>query len=245
MEGKPVALVTGANKGLGKEVARQLARNGRRVYLASRDAARGERAAAELTAEGLDIRLVQLDVTVDDSVDAVARTLGREAGRLDVLVNNAAILVRRPAFAITAADMRQTYDTNVVGVVRMIHAMLPLLRAAAQPRVVNVASTTASLALTSDAATWYGREDTILAYASSKTALAMLTVQYANAFRRSPDHAHIKINAATPGHIATDLNAFSGSRTAAEGARLIVELAMLADDGPSGGFFNDVGPIPW
>jgi NAD(P)-dependent dehydrogenase (short-subunit alcohol dehydrogenase family) len=245
MTEKSIALVTGANKGLGNEVARQLGRRGLHIYLGSRDQARGEKAASELVAEGLNVVPVQLDVTSDESVAALAKELDRRHGQLDVLVNNAGILVSRPAFEITSADMRDTYDTNVFGVVRMIHAMLPLLQRSKHPRIVNIASTTASLRLASDATTLFGQTDTIVAYASSKTAVMMLTVQYANAFHRSAAHAHIKINTATPGYVATDLNNHTGNRTVEEGAEIVVELATLPDDGPSGGFFNDAGVVPW
>jgi NAD(P)-dependent dehydrogenase (short-subunit alcohol dehydrogenase family) len=245
MDEKLIALVSGANKGLGKEVARQLGKRGLRVYLGSRARARGEIAASELVAEGLDVVSVQLDVTSDESVTALAGELQRRHGRLDVLVNNAGVLISRPAFEITSAEMKETYDTNVFGVVRMIHAMLSLLQASEQPRIVNVASTTASLTLASDPTTMFGREDTIVAYASSKAAVTMLTVQYANAFRRSEAHAHIKINTVTPGYIATDLNNYSGNRTVEEGSRIVVQLASLPNEGPSGGFFNDAGNLPW
>jgi NAD(P)-dependent dehydrogenase (short-subunit alcohol dehydrogenase family) len=245
MDEKLIALVTGANKGLGKEVARQLGKRGLRVYLGSRNRARGGEAASELIAEGLDVVPVQLDITSDDSVSALTEQLQRWHGRLDVLVNNAGILVSRPAFEITSAEMKETYDTNVFGVVRVIHAMLPLLQTSKKPRIVNIASTTASLTLASDPTTMFGREDTIIAYASSKSAVTMLTVQYSNAFRRSEAHTHIKINTATPGYIATDLNNYSGNRTVEEGSRIVVDLATLPDDGPSGGFFNDAGSVPW
>jgi NAD(P)-dependent dehydrogenase (short-subunit alcohol dehydrogenase family) len=245
MTDKVIALVTGANKGLGKEVARQLGKHGMRVYVGSRNPMRGEAAVAELVADGMDAHLLPLDVTSDGSVTAAADILAEREGRLDVLVNNAGILVARPAFEIDAADMRQTYDTNVFGVVCMINAMLPLLRRSQHARIVNIASTTASLTLASDPTTMFGREDTVVAYASSKAAVTMLTVQYANAFRRSADHAHIKVNTATPGYIATDLNNFSGNRTVEEGAAIVVDLATLPDDGPSGGYFNDAGVVPW
>jgi NAD(P)-dependent dehydrogenase (short-subunit alcohol dehydrogenase family) len=163
MDEKLTALVRGANKGLGKEIVRQLAKRAMRVYLCSRDRARGEAAALELIAEDLDVIPVELDVTKDDSVTALAGELQLKQGRLDILVNNAGILVSRPAFEITSAEMRDTYDTNVFGVVRMIHAMLPLLQAASQPRIVNIASTTASLTLANDPTTMFGREDTIVA----------------------------------------------------------------------------------
>jgi len=240
-----IALVTGANKGLGKEVARQLARRGFRVYLGSRDQARGEQAVRELAAPGLELIPVQLDVTSHESVAALAEHFSRELKHVDVLINNAGILVSRPALEITVAEMRQTYETNVFGPVRVIQAMLPFLQASQHPRIVNVASTTASLALASDPNSMFSREDTILAYASSKAAVSMLTIQYANAFKRTETHSRIKINTATPGFIATDLNGFKGTRTVQEGARIVIELATLEDDGPTGGFFNDAGPLPW
>jgi NAD(P)-dependent dehydrogenase (short-subunit alcohol dehydrogenase family) len=245
MTDKIIALVTGANKGLGKEVARQLGRRDMRVYVGSRDQERGKMAVGELTADGVDAHLLPLDVTSDRSVTEATDILAGREGRLDVLVNNAGTLVARPAFEIDASDMRQTYETNVFGVVRMIHSMLPLLRRSPHPRIVNVASTTASLTLASDPTTMFGREDTIVAYASSKAAVTMLTVQYSNAFRRSANHAHIKINTATPGYIATDLNNFRGNRTVAQGATIVVDLATLSDEGPSGGYFNDAGVVPW
>jgi NAD(P)-dependent dehydrogenase (short-subunit alcohol dehydrogenase family) len=245
MTEKSIALVTGANPGLGHEIARQLGRRGLHIYLGCRDLARGEKAAGELVAAGLDVVPVQLDVTSDESVAALAKELDRRHGRLDVLVNNAGVLVSRPAFEITSTEMKDTYNTNVFGVVRMIHAMLPLLQQSKHPRIVNIASTTASLTLASDPTTLFGRTDTIVAYASSKTAVTMLTVQYANAFHRSAAHAHIKINTATPGYVATDLNNHTGNRTVEEGAEIVVELATLPDDGPSGSFFNDAGVVPW
>jgi NAD(P)-dependent dehydrogenase (short-subunit alcohol dehydrogenase family) len=240
-----VALVTGANKGLGKEVVRQLAGLRMTVYLGSRDAARGAAAAAGLCGDGLNVVPIQLDVTSDESVAAAAEELSGRHGRLDVLVNNAGIVIHRSTLDITAQEMRETYETNTFGVVRVTHAMLPLLQAAPQPRIVNVASTTASLTLVSAPDSPLGRDDSILAYASSKAAVTMLTVQYSNAFRRSAPHAHIRINAATPGYVATDLNNHSGPRTVEQGAKIVVWLATLPQDGPSGGFFNDDGPVPW
>ncbi len=240
-----VALVTGANKGLGREVVRQLARLGVTVVLGSRNVARGEEAARELLAEGLPVSCVELDVTNEASASSVAERIRREHGRLDILINNAGIYLARPALEVTAKEMRQTFETNVFGVVTMIHSMVPLLRDAPAARIVNIASTTASQALTSDPKTMFGLENSILPYASSKTAVTMLTLQYANAMRRDPALAQIKVNAATPGYIATDLNNHSGNRTVEQGAKIVIKLATLPDDGPSGGFFNDDGPVPW
>jgi NAD(P)-dependent dehydrogenase (short-subunit alcohol dehydrogenase family) len=239
------ALVTGANKGLGKEVARQLGRLGATVLIGSRDHARGELAAAELVAQGLAAHAIQLDVTEAASIQAAAEEVQTRYGRLDVLVNNAGILVAPPALETTVEDLRATFETNVFGVLAVTRAMLPLMGKAPAPRIVTVASTTASLTYNAGPDAKFAGAPNNLAYASSKAAVTMLTVQYANAFRRSPDHRHFKINAATPGHIATDLNGHSGPRTAEQGARIVVELATLPDDGPSGGFFNDDGQLPW
>jgi len=245
MTEQKIALITGANKGLGKEVARELGRLGMKVYLGSRDVDRGRAAAEELAAAGADVIPIALDVTSEASLAAAASKIAGRHGALDILVNNAGVLHRMPALETDVKNMLATYDVNVFGVVRTLHAMLPLLQASSHPRIVNIASTSASQTLTSDPATPFGQSDTIVAYASSKAAVTMMSLQYANAFRRSAAHAHIKINAATPGHIATDLNNGAGSRTPAQGAAIVVKLATLPDDGPSGGFFNDAGAVPW
>jgi|SRR5690625_1015333 len=240
----PVALVTGANKGLGMETARQLLDRGMTVVMASRDLQRGRAAAKQLCADGAAMP-VQLDVTDSASVDAVADRLRSEYGRLDVLVNNAGTVVDRLAVGTTEAEMRHTFEVNVFGVVTVIHATLPLLCASAAPRIVNVSSTTASLGLTSGGTDFGGDADYRMAYSSSKTALNMLTVQYAHAFAKDPGQSHIKINSATPGYTATDLTKHRGTRTVEQGAQIIVELATQADDGPTGEFFNDQGHVAW
>jgi NAD(P)-dependent dehydrogenase (short-subunit alcohol dehydrogenase family) len=244
MADRPVALVTGANKGLGKEAARQFVALGMAVVVGSRDPERGVAAARELGGDGA-VMSVRLDVTEPASVEAVADRLRREYGRLDVLVNNAGTVVDRLAVDTTAVQMRTTFEVNVFGVVTVIHAMLPLLRASAAPRIVNVSSTTASLALTSSGTDFGSDADRRAAYSSSKTALNMLTVQYAHAFAKDASLSRIKINSATPGYVATDLNGHRGTRTVEQGVRVIVDLATLDEDGPSGGFFNDQGPVPW
>jgi NAD(P)-dependent dehydrogenase (short-subunit alcohol dehydrogenase family) len=240
-----LALVTGANKGLGKEAARQLARRGLTVLLGSRSLDRGIDAARDLAAGGVEVTPIQLDVTDPVSVRSAAAEVRRQHGRLDVLVNNAGTFVGAVSAATTATDMRDTFEANVFGVVTVIHAMLPMVRRSAAPRIVNVSSTTASLTLSSNGTDIPGDATRRLAYASSKAALNMLTVQYAKAFGRDPELAHIKINSATPGYTATDMNGHRGSRTVRDGARGIVDLAMLPDDGPTGGFFDDRGPVPW
>jgi NAD(P)-dependent dehydrogenase (short-subunit alcohol dehydrogenase family) len=245
MTDRPVALVTGANKGLGKETARQLLGRGMTVVMGSRDLERGAAAARELCEDRAKAVPVRLDVTDPASVDAVAARVRRDHGRLDVLVNNAGTVVDRLPADTTAVEMRRTYEVNVFGVVTVVHAMLPLLRASAAARVVNVSSTTASLELTTGGVDFGGDADRRMAYTSSKTALNMLTVQYARAFAKDPALSHIKINSATPGYTATDLTGHRGTRTVEEGARVIVDLATLPDAGPTGSFFNDQGRVPW
>ncbi|PGH47505.1 SDR family oxidoreductase [Streptomyces sp. Ru87] len=240
-----VALVTGADKGLGRETARQLALRGVTVLLGSRDPGRGAAAARALAAEGAVVTPVRLDVTDADEVRAAADRVRAEHGRLDVLVNNAGAFVGSPAAETTAAEMRVMFEVNVFGVVTVTHAFLPLLRRSAAPRIVNVSSTTGSLTLTSEGADLPGDADRRMAYTCSKAALNMLTVQYAMAFARDPESAHIKINSATPGWTATDINDHRAPRHVSEGARALVELATLPDDGPTGGFFGDEGRVSW
>ena len=227
-------LITGANKGLGFQAARRLIAAGHTVYLGARDEQRGKQAASELGG-----RLVLIDVTSDDSVGAAAALIHEEVGHLDVLVNNAGISGgrKRPG-DVTAADMRAVYDTNVFGVVRVMHAFLPLLQASSAPIVVNVSSGMGSLAVTTDPGRF---ESTLvgLAYPSSKTALNMLTSQYAKAFPA------IKINAVDPGYTATDLNGHRGTQTVEQGAEIIVRMATIAADGPTGGYFDATGSVPW
>jgi NAD(P)-dependent dehydrogenase (short-subunit alcohol dehydrogenase family) len=227
-------LITGANKGLGFETARRLIAAGHTVYLGARDEHRGKEAASKLGA-----RPLLIDVTSDESVAAAAKVLSDEAGHLDVLVNNAGIAggAKHPR-EVTAADMRVTYDTNVFGVVRVMHAFLPLLQASGAPAVVNVSSGMGSLAITTDLRRF---ESTLLglAYPSSKAALNMLTSQYAKAFPA------IKVNAVDPGYTATDLNGHRGTQTVEQGAEIIVRMATIGADGPTGGYFDAAGPVPW
>ncbi|WP_406462670.1 SDR family oxidoreductase [Streptomyces sp. NBC_00111] len=227
-------LITGANKGLGHETARRLIEAGHTVYAGARDARRGEEAAARLGA-----RFVQLDVTDEESVEAAAAFVRKDAGGLDVLVNNAGIVgVRKPVGEVTGADMRSTFETNVFGAVRVTRAFLPLLEAGKAPVVVNVSSGLGSLAATNDP-TRVEFSVAALDYNSSKTALVMVTSQYAKAF------PGIRFNAVDPGYTATDLNGHSGPKTVEEGAEVIVRMALVGADGPTGGFFDADGPAAW
>ena len=240
------ALVTGANKGIGHEIARQLAGLGFTVFAAARDPERGEASAAALREGGLDVRFVALDVTKTATILAAAKVIEEQVGRLDVLINNAGMgILRTPPAVLTADDVRTVYETNVFGVIAVTQAMLPLLERSPAGRIVNISSTLGSLAAASDpgrptASAGYATSIG-LAYSTSKTALNAVTVSFANQLRATP----IKVNAACPGHVATDLNGFAGPRTVEQGAREPVRLAMLDADGPTGGFFDDAGPKPW
>jgi NAD(P)-dependent dehydrogenase (short-subunit alcohol dehydrogenase family) len=245
MSAKTIALVTGANKGVGLATVRQLAELGHTVLLGSRDVEKGEKAAKLLANDGLVARPVRLDVTDDESVREVAALVERDYGRLDVLINNAGMLIRKPAVDVTAEDMRPEFETNVFGLVRVTHAMLPLLRASRSARIVNVASDSAMFAKTAERGSMFARSHESFVYSASKTAVNMLTVKYANAFLDDPALRHIKVNAVTPGYVATDLNNFKGEFTTAEGARASVHWATVGDDAPTGGFFDHEGAVAW
>src|SRR5262245_27613669 len=241
MTDRRVAVVTGANKGIGFEIARQLGRQGMIVFLGARDAERGRAAAEKLGAEGIDARALALDVTDDASVAAAAAAIGRDPGRLDVLVNNAGIAIDDgPPSRVSFDAVRRTYDTNVFGVVRTTQAFLPLLRKSDAGRIVNLSSGLGSLAQNSDPA-WEYAAVKFLAYNSSKTAVNAITLQFAHELRNTP----IKVNAADPGYVATDMNRHQGVRSVEQGAATPVRLATLPADGPTGGYFNDAGRIPW
>lgn len=236
-----VALVTGANKGIGLEVARQLGQRGFTVLIGARDAGRGEQAAETLRGEGLDARALPLDVTDEASVQAAAHTIGERFGKLDALVNNAGIQIDgAPPSELPIEDLRRTFDTNVFGAARVTQAMLPLLRRSQAARVVNMGSAMGSLTLTGDpenlrSGYW------LLAYAASKAALNAVTVQFANELRGEG----IKVNSADPGYVATDLTGGQGFNSVQDGALPAVRLATLPQDGPTAGFFNLDGPLPW
>jgi NAD(P)-dependent dehydrogenase (short-subunit alcohol dehydrogenase family) len=232
-------LITGANKGLGFETARRLIAAGHTVYIGSRDAERGRQAA-----EQLDARAVQLDVTDDASVAAAADVIEANEG-LDVLVNNAGIQTEMGpdnvvigAADLTAEMMRQTFETNVFGMVRILRAFLPLLQRSAAPVVVNVSSGLASLArVTTPGTAAYSYPG--VAYPASKAAVNMITVQYAKAF------PNLRINAVEPGFTKTDLNRNTGLQTVEQGAEVIVRMAQVGPDGPTGGYFDAEAAVPW
>jgi NAD(P)-dependent dehydrogenase (short-subunit alcohol dehydrogenase family) len=236
------ALVTGANKGIGREVARRLAVAGFRVWLGARDTERGMSAAQTLNAEGLDVRWLQIDVTRDESVAAAVEAVKADGRWLDVLVNNAGIAIRYdlPPSQQQIADIQDTYAVNVFGPIRVTQRFLPLLLAAPAARIVMVSSYSGSLERALDP-TSQSYPVNMLGYGSSKTALNAITVSFAKEL--SP-HG-IKVNAAAPGYTATDLNGHKGRRTVQQAAEIIVRLATLEGDGPSAGYFDEGGALPW
>ena len=243
MSERTIALVTGANKGIGYEIAVGLGALGWSVGVGARDDSRRETAVEKLRAAGVDAFGVPLDVTDDASVAAAAALVEERAGRLDVLVNNAGITGGMPQdpTLVSPEQVRTVVETNVIGVMRMTNAMLPLLRRSASPRIVNMSSTVGSLARQTDTTDPYATGPISAAYSPSKTFLNAVTVQYA----KELSDTNILINLGCPGFVATDLNGFRGVRTPEQGAAIAIRLATLPDDGPTGGFFDDAGPIPW
>ncbi|WP_274918442.1 SDR family oxidoreductase [Streptomyces sp. WZ-12] len=241
MNEQTTALVTGANKGIGYEIAAGLGALGWSVGVGARDDRRREAAVAKLRAAGVDAFGMPLDVTDDAGVAAAARLIEERTGRLDVLVNNAAITGGGPQepTAVDPATVRAVVETNVIGVIRVTNAMLPLLRRSASPRIVNVSSGVGSLTRQTTPGAETGPIS--VAYAPSKTFLNAVTVQYAKELRGT----NILINAGCPGYCATDLNGFSGVRTPEQGAAIAIRLATLPDDGPTGRFFDEAGEAPW
>ena len=247
-----IALITGANKGIGHQTARQLGARGVTVLAGAREEARGLQAERALREGGADAQFVRLDVTDPKSAREAADWVDREYGRLDILVNNAGIAVAGGPPSETDLDaMRQVYETNVFGVIIVTNAMLPLLRRAPAARIVNVSSEVGSITSMTDPASPLAQLPAGLAYPSSKSALNMITAMYAKELRDTP----IKVNAANPGYTATDLNRHSGFRSVTEGAEASVHLATLDADGPSGILWGHLwtadasgdayGHLPW
>ncbi|MFJ4922354.1 SDR family oxidoreductase [Streptomyces sp. NPDC088725] len=243
MSERTIALVTGANKGIGYEIAAGLGALGWSVGVGARDDQRRTDAVERLRAAGADAFGVPLDVTDDASVTAAARLIEDRAGRLDALVNNAGITGDMPQepSRVDPATIRTVVETNVIGVIRVTNAMLPLLRRSASPRIVNMSSSVGSLTRQSGSNAEQTAGPVSVAYAPSKTFLNAVTLQYV----RELSGTNILINAACPGYVATDLNGFRGGRTPEQGAAIAIELATLPDDGPTGQFFEDAGPVPW
>lgn len=239
---KRIALVTGANKGIGFEVSRCLGQAGLTVLMAARNPDLGHTAATSLQAQGLDVRFIELDVVSPATIETAAATIAAEFQRLDVLVNNAGINAPGdgpPGIADLDA-VRRVLETNFLGTLAVTQAMLPLLRKSSAARIVNVSSGLGSLQWNADP-NWEYAAVKLTGYSASKAAMNMLTVHLAYELRDTP----IKVNASDPGYTATDLNGNRGHQTVAEGAAETVRLALLPADGPTGGFFATAGPDPW
>ncbi|KQS75421.1 serralysin [Rhizobium sp. Leaf384] len=240
MTGKNV-LITGANKSIGYETARQLGRLGYRIWLGSRDAGRGTRAVETLLSEGIDARPIAIDVTDDDSIRNAVRTVQAADGKLDVLINNAGIPGGYAAPSEQSVrEIETVYQTNVFGPIRVTQAFLPLLRASGQANVIMVSSGLGSLTWLSDPAHPYHTVN-ILGYNSSKTALNAITLSLA----KDLEGDGIRVNAADPGYTKTDFNNHSGYRTVEQAADTIVWLAGQDASGPTGGFFFERSHAPW
>ena len=237
-----IALVTGANKGIGFEVARGIAKAGYLVLLGARNPSLGEAAAAQLNSEGLQTRFLPLDLSGPTTIQAAASTIAADYGHLDILVNNAGIAdpADGPPSTVALDAVERTFRTNFLGSLAVTQAMLPFLRQAPSARIVNVSSGLGSLTQNSDP-TWEYAFAKPLAYNASKAALNMLTVHLAYELRDTP----IKVNAADPGYTATDLNHNSGPQTISEGAEETIRLALLPDDGPTGTYSDRRGIVPW
>ncbi|MFC4174155.1 SDR family oxidoreductase [Microvirga sp. GCM10011540] len=237
-----IALVTGANKGIGREIARQLAQGGVFVIIGARDPARAKWAVEDLSSQGLPAQSVQLDLNDDVSITAAAERIRAEHGRLDILVNNAGIVdaADGPPSMSSPEAVRRIMDTNFVGTLAVTQAMLPLLRQSPAARIVNLSSSLGSLTLNGDPASPY-YSARLIGYNASKAALNMLTVQLAQELRGTS----IVVNSVSPGFVKTDLTGHSGFMTPEEGARLPVTYALVGEDAPSGQFVEPSGETPW
>ncbi|GEP93349.1 NAD(P)-dependent dehydrogenase, short-chain alcohol dehydrogenase family [Chitinophaga terrae (ex Kim and Jung 2007)] len=242
------ALVTGANKSIGFEVAQQLAQEGIYVYLGSRNLENGAEAVANLKAKGLNnVEALQLDITNDESVNNARKEIGRKTNVLDILINNAGIYGGHPQTALesTIEQFKAVYDANVYGAVRVTQAFIDLLKKSPAPRIVNVSSSQGSITLHSDPTYKYYDYKGVV-YLSSKSALNMYTVVLAFELKNTP----FKVNAVCPGFTKTDFNGNRGTGTVEDAGKRIVKYALIGDDGPTGKFFSEennpaTGEIPW
>jgi NAD(P)-dependent dehydrogenase (short-subunit alcohol dehydrogenase family) len=238
-----VALVTGANRGIGRAIAEALSELGMTVLIGARRLDEGQAVAGELSSGGDRAEAIALDISDDRSVADAAETIRSQYGRLDVLVNNAAIKLEyhpAPPSAASLSDVIATLDTNVVGTIRVIEAMLPLLRESPRPRIVNMSSGLGSLTWNSTVGSRY-QERPLLGYSTSKAAINMLTVLFANELRDTP----MRVNAVDPGPVNTPMTQGKATRQPDDGARPVVRAVMMHNDGPTGCFFDERGVVPW
>jgi NAD(P)-dependent dehydrogenase (short-subunit alcohol dehydrogenase family) len=237
---KKIALITGANKGLGFEISRQLARLGIKVVMGVRDAIRGEVAVNQLLSDGLDVEFKCLDVTDAESIEAIRSYIEKTYGKLDILINNAGVCLDsgQKSSEVSLEVIRRTLETNFIGAVAMTQALLPLIHKSEAGRIVNMSSGRGSLTQHSDPNCHYAKT---LAYNSSKTALNSFTVMLAAELKDTA----IKVNSADPDWCRTDMGTEAATHSAKEGADTPVWLATLSAEGSTGGFFNSRNPVPW
>ncbi len=240
---KRIILVTGANKGIGFETARQLGREGHTVIVSARDAAKADDAVARLTAEGITAHPLVLDVTKSESIAQATKQIEEKFGKLDTLINNAGVWVEpqgAPTSAVSTDLWRETFETNLFAVIALTQALLPLVRKSDAGRIVNLSSILGSLTLHTDPSSPIYHFKTP-AYDTSKTALNQYTVHLAHELRETP----IKVNAAHPGWVKTDLGGAGATMEIVDGAKTSVWLATLPSDGPTGGYFHEQNRLPW
>ncbi len=244
MNNKKTALITGANKGIGLETARQLGRQGITVLLGARDAKKGEAAAEELRKEGIDAHSIELDVSKSESIRRAAETVERDFGRLDILVNNAGVMKREKGEKVSEQSMeawRETFDTNVFGLIETTQAFLPLLRKSEAGRIVNLSSILGSIALHAKPGSPIYDSKSFSAYNVSKAAVNAYTVQLAYELKDTK----IKVNAAHPGWVKTEMGGEEAMMEIVDGAKTSATLATLPADGPHGTFVHLGQPLPW
>lgn len=240
---KKTALITGANKSIGFETAKQLLQQGYKVFIGSRSAERGQKAVDELKNAGFeDVEAIALEVTDATSISHAVKEISAKVSQLDVLINNAGIPGSYPQDGsnVTQENLKVVFETNFFAIVAVTQAFLPLLKESDAPRILNVSSDLGSLGLNTDAASKH-YEVKLAAYNSSKAALNMYTIVLAHELRDTG----FKVNSVNPGYTATDFNNHTGYKTVEEAAAPIVKYAMIGDDGPTGKFFSDYGDTPW
>ncbi|GAC1428833.1 MAG: SDR family oxidoreductase [Acidobacteriaceae bacterium] len=239
-----IALITGANKGLGLETARQLGKAGATVILGARDLARGEQAAEALRKDGVQAKAIKLDVVEAGDIKTAAETIGKEYGRLDILINNAGVnyedLGRNSTLTVSEGDLRKTFETNFFAVVAVTRAMLPLLKKSSAGRIVNLSSILGSLTLHAQPGSPI-YEAKGLAYDASKAALNAFTIHLAHELKGTT----VKVNSAHPGWVKTDMGTDAAPMELVDGAKTQVQLALIGEDGPNGGFFHMSETLPW
>lgn len=240
-EAKKVALITGANKGIGFEVARQMAKAGWTVLAAARNEELGRQAVAKLQSEGLDVQFIHIDLDASKTAVIAAETIRNQFGKLDLLINNAAVASQGdgPPSKVDIEAVKKTMQTNFVGTVAVTQAMIPLLQVAGKAQIINVSSELGCISQQTNP-NWKYAPVKVLAYCASKAALNMLSVQLAYEFR----DGSIAVNSVNPGYTATDLNGHSGPQTVEEGSAEIVRVALL-DPPLTGKFLETGGEIPW